>query len=277
MNNTYYGDDATRNPNIILIQQNNATLQNLFENNSKSYEKYMLILQNPPSDLQKVTANASNSSLQEAYAMFNTRLAPTTTAAEATTATVDSTAAGAGAAAGAGSGALTDLSNNVLTDAIAAYKTAVTNGRNMLQATFTQMNTSASNMTNIMNQIGPSGNANRGRVDVGSKLLLTKMEELQSSYEQLMKEITDTPQKFDGNYELSSITVKTHFVKYMFYILFTIVVVGSLCLLHFFPSAAYLDMFILALAGIITVYYGYDYFQNRNNNESTTLRGLPPP
>ena len=268
MHGVYYGDDATRDPNIILIQQNNAMLTNLVTQNQNAYENYILILENPPTDLSTVTINAGNSSLQEAYAAFNTRLVEPTRASGTT---ASGTTVGASSGSGAGSGTLTDSSNNVLSDAIAAYQTAVTNGRNMLQASFTQMNTSATNMSNIMNQIGPSGNANRGRVDVGSTLLLKKMEELQSSYEQLIEEITDTPQKFDGNYELSSITVKANFVKYMFYLLFTTVVVGCLCLLHFSPSAAYLDMFILALAGIITVYYGYYYFQNRNYNKITTM------
>ena len=261
MHGVYYGDDATRDPNIILIQH-------LVTQNQNAYENYILILENPPTDLSTVTINAGISSFQEAYAAFNTRLVEPTRASGTT---ASGTTVGASSGSGAGSGTLTDSSNNVLSDAIAAYQTAVTNGRNMLQASFTQMNTSATNMSNIMNQIGPSGNANRGRVDVGSTLLLKKMEELQSSYEQLIEEITDTPQKFDGNYELSSITVKANFVKYMFYLLFTIVVVGCLCLLHFSPSAAYLDMFILALAGIITVYYGYDYFQNRNYNKITTM------
>jgi hypothetical protein len=77
-------------------------------------------------------------------------------------------------------------------------------------------------------------------------------------------ELLEEPAKLDGNYEMSEIIQKSNFFKYILYLFFAIFVVACLGLLYFFPTAAYLDMFIMILAAIIIIYYSYDYFENRN-------------
>jgi hypothetical protein len=64
----------------------------------------------------------------------------------------------------------------------------------------------------------------------------------------------------DGEYDSASIFQKAKFIKYIIYLIVTIIVGALLCLLLFNPESELLDMFILILAIIIMVYYIYEYY-----------------
>lgn len=235
MPTVYYGDDSTRNPTVIFINETTKTLNELIAQYSSAYTDYILILENPPNNVSKVTTNAGNADLKSAYNRF-----------------VPSTSVPA--------------STDSLQNAQNKYEVALSNGKSYLADTYTQINQNSTNLVNLIDTVDLTNNANRVRMDSGATKLLEKIAELQTTHSELVIRMSDNPNMLEGNYETSQLTTRSNFVKYVFYLLFAIVVVGCLCLLYFFPSAVYLDMFILALAGIIIVYYSYDYFQNRSNS-----------
>jgi hypothetical protein len=235
--NIYYGDDSTRDPTVVLINQTTTALEKLLHDYRTTYNNYILILENPPSDLPTVNNNKGNKEIQKAYKMFE----------------VDT------------SESATDSSNNLL-NAQSNYEVAISYGKSALADMFRQINNNSKNLTTLTNVVEPINDANRARVTADASNLLQQIQALQDSYSTLIEtQSKNNPLQLEGNYEMTKLTVKSNFIKHMFYIVFAIIVVGCLCLLYFFPSTVYLDMFILTLAGIIIIYYAYDYFQNRNN------------
>jgi hypothetical protein len=155
-------------------------------------------------------------------------------------------------------------------ETIDTYKQKIVNDKVALDNLYSEINTKVSAINNLINEIKSFGDANRSRVDINSTDLLKKLDEMTRSYEKLTENLMDPNsldqkmEELDGNYEESQIKTDSNFIKYMFYLFFAIFIIGCLCLLYFFPSIENLDMFILALAAIIIVYYAYDYFQTRN-------------
>ena len=252
MSTRYFADDPHINPTIIRINQIEATLKKLLDNYNTVYTNYSLILNNPPSDIQTVFKYKTD--VKNAYTTFlatpNITSTPVVSAAPGTS---------------IGSVANSGTSTNTLQTAIDNYNTALSNARITLNSINTQITTNATSLNALVKEIIPIGNSNRAKIDAGVEKLLAKIDDMQNIYKDFNQLIEDEPAKLDANYEMSKIKTKSNFFKYILYLVFTVFVVGSLCLLHFFPSSAYLDMFIMALAGIIIVYYGYDYFENRNN------------
>ena len=246
----YFADDETRNPTIVLINQTNRNVQALLARYDTVFTNYLLVLNNPPLDMSTVINY--NIAIKNAYAMF---LPSSIAASGSSTAGSSTTASG------------TVTSNNTLQKAIDNYNTTLSNARITLESISAQLNSDITNLRTLIKQVVPKANANRARVDAGVGTLLAKIDEMQDVFNEYKQLVIDEPAQFDGNYEISKIKTKSNFFKYILYLFFAIFVIGSLCLLHFFPSSAYLDMFIMALAGVIIVYYGYDYFENRNNTK----------
>jgi hypothetical protein len=79
------------------------------------------------------------------------------------------------------------------------------------------------------------------------------------------------PTELDGNYESTSIKTTSHWYKYILYLFITIFVAGCLIFIFLAPkpvegqenASKYIDYFILALAGIITIYYLRDYYNKK--------------
>jgi len=111
----------------------------------------------------------------------------------------------------------------------------------------------------------PKGDGYKAAMDMNVTRLLTKNTELQEQHVKLLEKLKE-PMKLDENFELTKITTTSNFSYYMLYLIFTIFIVG--CLIYVFknPEESNLDMFILALAGMIFAYYVYDYYKNRKRN-----------
>jgi hypothetical protein len=267
----FFADNTTRDPTILLINQTKSTLQGLLDNYNTVYANYLLILNNPPSDISIIANYGTN--IKNAYTTFlpNEAAAAVTagTPAAAGTSTAAVTTAITTAAVGTAPVAVTTPAQaiNSLQLAIDKYNTAISNAQITLNSLYTQINTNAMSLTSLIEQVMPIGNGNRAKVDASVANLLEKIDEMQKTYHDFNTLLIDEPSKLDGNYELSNIKTNSNFFKYILYLFFAIFVIGCLSLLHFFPSSAYLDMFIMALAAIIIVYYGYDYFENRNNTK----------
>jgi hypothetical protein len=91
--------------------------------------------------------------------------------------------------------------------------------------------------------------------------LLDQVNELKLTYEELQEDLKK-PVELDGTYEASKIQVESNFSRYILYLLFTIFIVGSLVYIFRNPEVGNLDMFIMALAIIIILYYIYEYIQS---------------
>ena len=256
----YFADDETRNPTIVLINQTNRNVQALLARYDTVFTNYLLVLNNPPLDMSTVINY--NIAIKNAYAMF----LPSSIAASGSSTTASGTT-GSSTTGSSTAGSSTVTSNNTLQKAIDNYNTTLSNARITLESISAQLNSDITNLRTLIKQVVPKANANRARVDAGVGTLLAKIDEMQDVFNEYKQLVIDEPAQFDDNYENSKIKTKSNFFKYILYLFFAIFVIGSLCLLHFFPSSAYLDMFIMALAGVIIVYYGYDYFENRNNTK----------
>lgn len=94
---------------------------------------------------------------------------------------------------------------------------------------------------------------------------------------QLIKEINGTfreldiklkiPDKFDANFEITKVQSSSNFNQYILYFIFAIFIIGCLIYISKKPEAGNIDMFILALAILIIIYYLYDYVVNKNGKK----------
>ena len=98
--------------------------------------------------------------------------------------------------------------------------------------------------------------------DKNSPRLLSQFMQLKSTFDELEEEL-NAPILLDGNYEMTSTRVVSKYGNYVLYLLLTLFMVGSLFYIFKNPEVGNLDIFILALAVIIFVYYIYEYIQNR--------------
>ena len=95
-----------------------------------------------------------------------------------------------------------------------------------------------------------------------SPILLDQFMQLKSTFDELQEHLKE-PILMDGNYEMTSIRVVSKYGNYVLYLLLTLFMIGSLFYIFKNPEVGNLDMFILALAVIIFVYYIYEYIQER--------------
>ncbi len=98
--------------------------------------------------------------------------------------------------------------------------------------------------------------------DSNIPILLSHFEQLKTTYEELQKDL-QKPIELDGNYEMTSIRVSSKYSNYLLFLLITLFMIGSLIYIFKNPEVGNLDMFIIAVAIIIFVYYIYEYIQAR--------------
>jgi hypothetical protein len=111
----------------------------------------------------------------------------------------------------------------------------------------------------LISNILPKGDNNKMAMDNNVASLVTKNQEMQYLYDKLQEHLAE-PLKLEGEYEVSKIKTKSIFLTYMFYLIFAIFIVFCLILIYKKPESGNLDMFILALAVIIFVYYLYQHY-----------------
>ena len=88
--------------------------------------------------------------------------------------------------------------------------------------------------------------------------LLNQLNQLQSTYAELSGELAK-PIQLEGNYEMTQLKSSSNFSQYLMYLILMIFILGCLIFIFKNPEVGNVDMFILVLAGIILVYYIYDY------------------
>jgi hypothetical protein len=262
--------DSSKGPTVSLINQTRTSLNELLKDYSKAYTSYMLILNNPPTDINTAGNNANNDKIKEAYAQFNVTIGDRTEGAGVSDSGVSDSGPVGTTSSAAETAAETDDSSNedVPRWASAAYKNAVKGGESALMKLYTEINRLATTLDSLVKKATPYSDANRGIMSAGAPALMAQINEMNASFEELQKKLNNKTDayKFEeltSSFEVSQTITSSNFIKYMLYLFSAIFVLACLCLLYFFPSVAYLDMFILSLAIIIIVYYAYDYFQTR--------------
>ena len=128
-----------------------------------------------------------------------------------------------------------------------------------------KINELAREANELIKIIIPKGDGYKAAMDMNVTRLLTKNTELQQQHAKLLEKLKE-PMKLDENFELSKLTTTSNFSYYMLYLIFTIFIVGCLIFVFKNPEESNLDMFILALAGMIFAYYVYDYYKKRKRN-----------
>jgi len=128
-----------------------------------------------------------------------------------------------------------------------------------------KINDLAREANELIKIIIPKGDGYKAAMDMNVTRLLTKNTELQQQHAKLLEKLKE-PMKLDENFELSKLTTTSNFSYYMLYLIFTIFIVGCLIFVFKNPEESNLDMFILALAGMIFAYYVYDYYKKRKRN-----------
>ena len=258
--------DSSKGPTVSLINQTRTSLNELLKDYSKTYTSYMLILNNPPTDINTAGNNANNDKIKEAYAQFNVTIGDRTEGAGVS----DSGVSDSGPVGTTSSAADTSDSSNedVPRWASAAYKNAVKGGESALMKLYTEINRLATTLDSLVKKATPYSDANRGIMSAGAPALMAQINAMNASFEELQEKLNNNTDAFKfkestSMFEVSQTITSSNFIKYMLYLFSAIFVLACLCLLYFFPSVAYLDMFILSLAIIIIVYYAYDYFQTR--------------
>ena len=147
-------------------------------------------------------------------------------------------------------------------DKVRDFNNKIDTLKSQLNTIYNNIHDEAAKLVTLAPTMNSTNLATRQIVDSGASNLSSKIDALDDSYRKLMDKLQE-PIKLDGNYEISKIKTSANFINYMLSLLFAIFVLICLCLLHFYPTLVYLDMFIMALAAIIIAYYGYDYFENR--------------
>lgn len=117
-------------------------------------------------------------------------------------------------------------------------------------------------ITKLINTVMPNMTDNVTYKTNNSQKLLDHYIKLKSTFDELQTELEE-PIRLDGNYEMTSIRVSSNFSNFILILLFTLFMIGSLIFIFKNPDVGNLDMFILALAVIIFVYYLYEYIQKR--------------
>lgn len=97
---------------------------------------------------------------------------------------------------------------------------------------------------------------------------LKQTEELYEAKKQKLEEETPNYDSkiLEGNYQSTLLTSNSSFYRYIVYLFFSIFVVGSVIFIYIKPEESNLDMFMLAFAISILLYYIYDYYKGKISN-----------
>ena len=140
-----------------------------------------------------------------------------------------------------------------------------------------QMRTNITNevndIYNLVKQIMPKKTTFKSSIEVNINKISQTMNELQQAeelYEAKKKKLEEETPNYDsdileGNYQTTLLTSNSSFYKYIVYIFFTIFVIASVIYIYMNPEESNLDMFMLAFAISILLYYIYDYYKGKMN------------
>lgn len=129
------------------------------------------------------------------------------------------------------------------------------------------------NIYNLVKQIIPKKTTFKSQIEMNINKISQTMNELQQAeelYEAKKKKLEEETPNYDsdileGNYKNTLLTSNSNFYKYIVYFFFTIFVIGSVIFIYMNPEESNLDMFMLAFAISILLYYIYDYYKGKMN------------
>jgi hypothetical protein len=152
------------------------------------------------------------------------------------------------------SGVSMDISNNI----------NLQDTKQQLDIMYDVIKKSGSDINNLIQQLSPLQAAQQNLIKTNIPILLKEIDDMQIELVTFDKN-KNQPTELDGNYEVTSIQTTSNFYKYILYFFVTFFIIGCLVVIYWFPTLASekIDYFILALAGIIIIYYLWDYFANK--------------
>ena len=122
----------------------------------------------------------------------------------------------------------------------------------------------------MITKITPIRAKNVRTMNTNTEPLLAELAELKETYRLLLIELK-YPLILEGKEEVTGLAATANFSKYMLLFVFTLFLVISLIHIYKNPELGHLDLFILAIALVILVYYLYEYIQKRKR---TGKKGL---
>ena len=111
----------------------------------------------------------------------------------------------------------------------------------------------------LLANIAPKMKDNLNFKDENKGVLLAQFKQLEMTFHQLNEKLKK-PLVLEGNYEVSQIKTTGNYSNFILFVLFAIFMVVSLIFIVINPEIGNLDMFMLALALLIVIYYIYEYY-----------------
>ena len=140
-----------------------------------------------------------------------------------------------------------------------------------------QMRTNISNevndIYNLVKKIMPNKTNFQNAIALNVNKLtetMNKLEEAEELYRTKKQKLEEETPNYDseileGNYQTTLLTSNSSFYRYIVYLFFSIFVIGSVIFIYMKPEESNLDMFMLAFAISILLYYIYDYYKGKMN------------
>lgn len=112
----------------------------------------------------------------------------------------------------------------------------------------------------MLNKISHHAPRNKAAMNTKVSTLLQRNKELQHLYARIEEKHTELI-TMDASYHNTRTKTESNLFLYTFYFIIVVFIVGSLMYIYTNPQDGNLDVFILALAVVIFVYYVYDYYK----------------
>lgn len=138
----------------------------------------------------------------------------------------------------------------------------------------TNINNEVNDIYNLVKKIMPDKTNFQSAMVINVNKLIETMNQLKQTeelYEAKKEKLKEETPNYDseileGNYQNTLFTSNSNFYKYIVYLFFTIFVFGSVIYIYMKPEESNLDMFMLAFALSILLYYIYDYYKGKIGN-----------
>lgn len=137
----------------------------------------------------------------------------------------------------------------------------------------TNINNEVNNIYNLVKKIMPNKTNFQSAIAINVNKLTETMNKLQQAeelYNTKKEKLEEETPNYDseileGNYQTTLLTSNSSFYRYVVYLFFSIFVIGSVIFIYMNPEESNLDMFMIAFAISILLYYVYDYYKGKIN------------
>jgi hypothetical protein len=162
---------------------------------------------------------------------------------------------------------INDLQNRVTTYKSSIASTPATSRTEEQQSAINSLNetikTEATSIGTLIAGIQGKKTDNEGAMDFKTPILLDKLNQLKSQYALVEENVYGDDNHLDAANELSEIRVEANFNVYLIYFICTLFLAASLFYIQHNPDVKNLDMFILNLAILLSLYYLYEYLMTK--------------